>query len=174
MVMDVDGLRRQSLWFSRLTLTLFLATSAILAIFVMGAAAHPERLDFFGRLLVRWSPALFYLYALWAMRGGFRDFARGGVLGDAIASGCSRAGWALAVGGSLSAVGVPNLIRILDDAGVLKRAPGEWAGLLVFDVAYLAVGLVGLALILLGRLLRLAGETQREAAELRDELGSFF
>ncbi|HMJ92618.1 MAG TPA: hypothetical protein VK472_00815 [Allosphingosinicella sp.] len=174
MVMDVDGLRRQSLWFSRLTLTLFLATSAILAIFVMGATVHPEKLDFFGRLLVRWSPALFYLYALWAIRGGFRDFALGGVFGDAIASGCSRAGWALAIGGTLSAIGVPNLIRILDDAGLLRREPGEWAGLLVFDVAYLAVGVVGLALILLGRLLRLAGETQREAADLRDELGSFF
>ena len=174
MVMDVDGLRRQSLWFSRLTLILFLATSAILLIFVLGASVRPDRWHFFGKLLVRWSPALFYLYALWAIRGGFRDFARGGVFGDAIASGCSRAGWALAIGGTLSAVGVPNLIRILSDAGLLRRDPDEWAGVLVFDVAYLAVGLIGLALILLGRLLRLAGATQREAAELRDELGSFF
>jgi hypothetical protein len=44
----------------------------------------------------------------------------------------------------------------------------------MFDVAYLAVGVVGLALVLLGQLLRWAGELQGEAAALRDEVGSFF
>ena len=45
---------------------------------------------------------------------------------------------------------------------------------MVFDVAYLAVGVVGLALVLLGRLLHWAGELQSEAAALKDELGGFF
>jgi hypothetical protein len=85
-----------------------------------------------------------------------------------------RAGLALAIGATLSAVGVPNLVRVLGSFGLITLRPGEWAGFLHFDVAYLAVGVVGIALVLLGRLLSLAGEVQREAAALRDELGGFF
>jgi hypothetical protein len=174
MAVDLAGLRRQSLWLSRLTAVLFGATAALigftLAVSALGPAATPDLLP---RLLVRWSPTFFYLYALWAIRGTFRSFGRGGELGAAVARGCIRAGFALAAGATLSAVGVPNLIRILDTLGLVARRPGEWAGFLHFDVAYLAVGVVGLAMVLLGRLLGWAGELQREAAALRDELGEF-
>jgi hypothetical protein len=69
-------------------------------------------------------------------------------------------------------VGVPNLLWILSFAGLID--PGQWAGILHFDVAHLAVGVVGLALILLGKLLRRAAELQAEADALKDELGGFF
>ena len=124
--------------------------------------------------MLRWSPSILYLYSLWSIRQGFKDFAIGGVLGPAIAAGCFRAGIALALGASLSAVGVPNLARILIDRGLIDPSIGLFHGVLVFDTAYLAVGVVGLALMLLGRLLRRASEIQAEAAALRNELDEFF
>jgi hypothetical protein len=166
---DADQLRRHSLWLSRLTLFLFLATFAVtvglqllgLIVAAFRGSAPPPAMAW-GAVL--WVPVPCYLYALWAIRGVFLDFARGGTLGPAMAAGCIRAGWALAIGATLSAVGVPNLARLL----------GARSSYLVFDVAYLAVGVVGLALILLGRLLARAAEAQREAAALREELGGFF
>jgi hypothetical protein len=170
----LEGLRRQSLWLSRLTLLLLGSTALIIAYGLALAANASAQAGALPRLLVQWSPTFFYLFALWAIHGAFRGFARGGQFGAAVARGCVRAGLALAAGAALSAVGVPNLVRVLGSLGLLVRRPGEWAGFLHFDVAYLAVGVVGLALVLLGRLLGLAGEVQREAAALRDELGGFF
>jgi hypothetical protein len=166
---DVDQLRRHSLWLSRLTLVLFAATFLVtvgvqltgLIVALISGEGPPPAMRWTALI---WLPVPFYLYALWAIRGAFRSFALGGTFGPAIASGCVRAGWALAIGATLSAVGVPNLLRLAGGRG----------GLLMFDVAYLAVGVVGLALILLGRLLARAAEVQREAADLREELGGFF
>ncbi|HYJ52289.1 MAG TPA: hypothetical protein VEW04_03870 [Allosphingosinicella sp.] len=157
---DIDQLRRHSLWLSRLTLVLLVATALVtVAPVLIGFALAPARglppaLAF---TAVLWMPVPFYLYALWAIRGAFRGFAAGGTFGPAIAAGCTRAGFALAIGGTLSAVGVPNVMRVLHGQG----------GILSFDVAYLAVGVVGLAMILLGRLLA-------RAAAIEDELGGFF
>jgi hypothetical protein len=157
---DIAQLRRHSLWLSRLTLFLLAATALVtVAPMLIGFALAPARglppaLAF---AAVLWLPVPFYLYALWAIRGVFRSLAAGGTFGPAIAAGCTRAGFALAIGGTLSAVGVPNVMRVLHGQG----------GILVFDVAYLAVGVVGLALILLGRLLG-------RAASLEEELGGFF
>lgn len=166
---DADQLRRHSLWLSRLTLFLFLATFALtagvqLVGLIFSAARGTAPPAALGNAALLWVPVPFYLYALWAIRGVFSSFARGGTLGPAIASGCVHAGWALAIGATLSAVGVPNLARLVWGRG----------SLLIFDVAYLAVGVVGLSLILLGRLLARAAEAQREAAALREELGGFF
>jgi len=170
---NLAGLRRQSLWLARLTLWLFSATALILVIVVafpgFGYVRHLP-----AARLLPWLPAIVYLYALWAIRGAFRGFALGGAFGAEMARGCSRAGIALAVGGTLSAVGVPNLLRWLTAAGLIERIPGQWSGVLVFDIAYLAVGVVGLALALIGRLMRLAGEVQSEAEALREEVGAFF
>lgn len=157
---DIAQLRRHSHWLARLTLFLLVATALVtVAPMLIGFALAPARgvppaLAFTSIL---WMPVPFYLYALWAIRGGFRSFADGGTFGPAIASGCTRAGFALAIGATLSAVGVPNAMWLIHGRG----------GVLVFDVAYLAVGVVGLALILLGRLLG-------RAAAIEDELGSFF
>ena len=157
---SIAQLRRHSLWLSRLTLFLLVATALVtVAPVLIGFALAPARglppaLAF---TAVLWMPVPFYLYALWAIRGVFQGFATGGTFGPAIAAGCTRAGFALAIGGTLSAVGVPNAMRLLHGQG----------GILLFDVAYLAVGVVGLALILLGRLLR-------RAATLEEELGGFF
>lgn len=172
---DVELLRRHSLWLSRLTLTLLVLTTLVIAIppIALGSGSRLGAPLLWG-ILLHWSPSIFYLYSLWAIRSGFHDFAVGGVLGPAIATGCTRAGVALAIGATLSAVGVPNLVRILSDRGLINTHSGMFKGVLVFDTAYLAVGVVGLAMVLLGRLLRRASEIQAEAAALRSELDEFF
>lgn len=166
---NVDQLRRHSLWLSRLTLFLLVATALIIVLpttlyFARAFMGMRPFIPGSGYTLLYWIPSIIYLYALWAIRSAFRDFALGGVFGPAIADGCTRAGLALAMGASVSAVGLPNLLRLL-------RGDGS---ILHFDVAYLAVGIVGLALVLLGRLLRRAAGLQRETAELRSELSEFF
>ncbi len=164
---NVAVLRRQSLWLARLSLILLVATALVtVAPVLIGLALTPAR-GFPAPLAwaaILWLPVPFYLYALWAIRGAFRSFADGGAFGPAIAAGCTRAGIALALGAALSAIGVPNAMRWVHGQG----------GLLHFDVAYLAVGVVGLALVLLGRLLARAAEVQREADRLAEELGGFF
>ena len=176
---DVEQLRRHSLWLSRLTLFLLVATALLIIVPTLYGFTQLER---FGmrfwpvliRALVLWSPTVFYLYSLWAIRGGFQSFAAGGVFGPAIAAGCTRAGVALAIGATLSAVGLPNMMNVLRNAGLLEGLGPSFSGVLIFDTAYLAVGVVGLALILLGRLLARAAEIQADAARMQDELGGFF
>ncbi len=176
---NVELLRKQSLWFSQLTLFLFSATALIIVVPTSYGLLYLEEEGFplvpvLLRAAVLWSPTIFYLVALWAVRSAFRDFAAGGVFGPAIATGCTRAGVALAIGATLSTVGVPNAMRILHAQGLVERPPAEFTGVLTFDTAYLAVGVVGLALMLLGRLLHRAAEIQTEAAAMRSELDEFF
>lgn len=176
---NVELLRKQSLWLSRLTLFLFSATALIIVMPTIYGLFYLEENGFelppvLLRAAVMWSPTVFYLYALWAVRSAFRDFAKGGIFGPAIARGCTSAGVALAIGATLSAVGVPNLMRILHAQNLIDRPPAELTAMLIFDTAYLAVGVVGVALVLLGRLLRRAVEIQSEAAAMRSELDEFF
>jgi Protein of unknown function (DUF2975) len=174
----IERLRRHSFWLSRLTLFLFCATGLVillptgigLANVAQGQPVAPRILFVF----VLWIPAFFYLYALWAIGRSFGAFARGGLFGAAMAKGCRRAGVALAIGAAASAVGVPNLMRLLAQQGLILGSGRRFGSIMIFDTAYLAVGVVGIALFLLGGLLERAAEVQQEAQALRAELGEFF
>ncbi|MDT9600707.1 hypothetical protein [Sphingosinicella rhizophila] len=174
MTKDMDLLRQHSLWLARFTLFLLAGTAfALLLPTLVLLAVHAASEGTWPRLL-GWSietalPSIFYLYALWAIRITFRDYAAQGLFGPTLAIGCTRAGAALALGAVASAIVAPNLLRLLEPGG-------SWAnpGFVRFDSAYLAVGVVGIAITLLGRLLRRAVEVQREAAQLRRELQDFF
>ncbi|MEO6226183.1 MAG: hypothetical protein ABIO80_10105 [Sphingomicrobium sp.] len=178
-MVDMGLLRRQSRWFGRSTLVLLVLTAlAILVPTIMALTILIGRgghwVELIAWSLLTWSPTVFYLYALWAIRGAFSNFAEGGVFGSAIASGCTRAGAALALGGTMSAVGVPNLnwlLKLPDVPGGRERAMGS---VLHFDTAYLAVGVIGIGLVLLGRLLAHAAELQAEASRLKVELEEIF
>lgn len=112
-------------------------------------------LDDFGRELTRLSPAIFYLCALWAIRGVFGELARRGqAFRPVLARGLRDVGWSLAWGAGMDVVGSPMLLRWLDG----NRGP-----VANYIPAAIAVGVVGLALVLLSRLLE-------RAAELRNEL----
>lgn len=174
----VERLRLHSLWLSRLTLFLFCATGLVILLPTVIGLATVVRGEFVGRhilfVFVLWFPAFFYLYALWAISRSFGAFARGGLFGSAMATACRRAGVALALGAAASAVGVPNAMRLLAQHGLLPGQGQRFGSVMIFDTAYLAVGVVGIALFLLGGLLDRAAEVQQEAQALRAELGEFF
>jgi hypothetical protein len=79
----------------------------------------------------------------------------------------------LALGAAGSAVGVPNVLRLIE-SGFPWPDGNAWRSVLIVDVAYLAVGVIGLALVLLSRLLDQAGRAQADAERLSAELGEFF
>lgn len=176
MTSEVDRLRRDSRWLAQLTLGLLVVTAlALLLPTLIGRMMYALRDGDVPGLLqwsaVIWLPSLFYLYALWAIHSAFGAFAAGGIFGPAFANGCKKAGAALALGATTSAVIVPNLLRFLPPSPAIALGRGS---LLHFDVAYLAVGVVGLALVLLGRLFGRAVEAQQEAFRLKNELDGFF
>ena len=178
-MVDVELLRRQSRWFGRLTLILLVLTALVAIAFTVMARAilagsNGPWTDLLAWLVLTWSPTVFYLYALWTIRSAFVSFSAGGVFGPAIASGCTRAGAGLALGGTMSAVGVPNLYWLLGIPGRPGGPTQRIGSVLHFDTAYLAVGVIGIALILLGRLLARATELQTETARLRGELDEIF
>ncbi|HEX8468175.1 MAG TPA: hypothetical protein VF620_10265 [Allosphingosinicella sp.] len=174
----MERLRRHSLWLSRLTFSLLCATALVMllptaiGLATLGPGAALGRNILF--MAVIWFPGLFYLYALWAIGRSFGAFAGGGEFGSAMATGCRLAGVALALGAASSAVGVPNAMRLLMQQGYFPEQGRRFAAVLIFDTAYLAVGVVGIALYLLGQLLERAAEVQQEAKALRAELGEFF
>ena len=175
-------LRRRSLWLSRVTMALLVATSLlILQPVLIGIAASGNGEGWQGGRLgahlafsaAVWLPSFFYLYSLWAIGRAFGAYGRGGSINDAMARGCRRAGLALALGAGASAIGVPLLLGFFLRNGIIVASRYGAGTVLIFDTAYLAVGVVGLALFLLGGLLDSVGRVEAEARALRAELGEF-
>ncbi|WP_052216149.1 hypothetical protein [Sphingomonas sp. ERG5] len=111
------------------------------------------------RLALIWSPALFYLWALWTLRGIFGALARGGIsFQPIITSALAKVGWALLLGALASLVMGPIQLSVLE-----HHVTGWFA---TFNVPVLTLGVVGLALIVLARMLR-------RAARIEAVLGDF-
>nr|WP_276208696.1 DUF2975 domain-containing protein [Caulobacter sp. 17J65-9] len=102
-------------------------------------------------------PAAFYLWGLWSIRSVFADLAAGGRLQPALASGLTRVGQALVLGAVSSVFVVTNLLRWIGHGK---------GGYLHFDVPGVVLGVVGLALMLLARLLAHAAAVQAELDEI--------
>lgn len=173
-----DKLRRQSAWLARATLLIMLLLAALILLSIRLAivASSTNRLagaDAAARLALQWLPTFFYLWGLWAIWRIFRDVARGALFGTAIGGGLNQLGWAL-IGGSLaSAVAVPNLLRWSIEAGLIAGSTRPLAGLFHFDAAYMTLGPLGGALLLLARLIARAAEYKSESEKLRSELDGF-
>ncbi|GHA86163.1 hypothetical protein GCM10007067_25270 [Lysobacter bugurensis] len=121
-----------------------------------------------GELIVHWLAPVPYLVAVFAIRQAFAAYARGGVLGEVMVRACRNAGGALAIGAGISAFGVPLLVRwFATPAHPMSRT------VMVFDVAYVAIGVVGLALVLLGGLIRRVIDVQERVHALGHELEEF-
>lgn len=167
---ELDRLQVRSRWLGRAVTGLVgLLLLAVALSFVgalrSGTPMH-EGMDLPSRAvtwLVFWAPAAFYLWALWAIRRALNDVAAGRYFHPAMARSLRDVGIGLGVGGAMSAVIQPNLMRLMSDAGWGRQIFASYGH---FDVAYAAVGAVGLALILLSRVLHHAAEIQAELDEI--------
>ena len=120
--------------------------------------------DILVRAAALWAPAVFYLYAVLAIGRAFDAMSGGGLFGEAVASGLKRAGVALAIGSVFSTLISPTALHLLEARGPHIRP----------DLAYLAVGVVGIALVLLAGLIRKGAELQQRTDLLESELEGFF
>ncbi|HEV2126254.1 MAG TPA: DUF2975 domain-containing protein [Chloroflexota bacterium] len=131
------------------------------------------RLEIFVLRTVFLLPALFYLWALLALWRTFQDIGSGATFEPAIARGLRQLGWALLGSGVASAFVVPLIaITILRPTlGNGTPVPGHSGG--AIDAAYLMLALVGVAILLLARLFRMAAEYRARKDELEAELSEF-
>ncbi len=162
-------LLQHSRWLTRIADFMLAGTvAALLLPTLFMLTEHPAAELLRGELVVHWLVPLPYLFAVFSIRQAFAAYARGGVLGQVMVRACRLAGWALAVGAAISAFGLPLLVRwFATTAHPMSRT------VMVFDVAYVAIGVVGLALVLLGGLIRRAIETEERVHALEDELTEF-
>ena len=161
---DLVRLQTQSRWLRRavtglvalvgLALLLNLAAALVAKPSSDGRNTLAERVP---DILVFWGPAVFYVWALLAVRRALGDVAAGRHLQPALARSLRHVGWALFAGGVASAIVQPNLMRLTG---------GVYASYGHFDVAYFAVGAVGLALVLLARVMRQAADMRTELDEI--------
>jgi hypothetical protein len=168
------GLRARSRQFAALTALLGLALVAGILLSFGAALLGPPQ-DVAARAILYvlyWFPALFYLWGLAAIRRAFIDMARGALFGPAVARGLRHLGWALLLGGTAAAA----VLHVLQSASL----PGGFADGTVkpfagtgFDPAHLMLVLVGAALLLLARLLRIADDYRQRSRKLEAELEEY-
>lgn len=170
--MDVNvalRLQRHSRWLAHIADLMLAGTLAVLVVPPVVVLTRQPAADVLRGEGIAYSLAtLPYLFALFAIRQGFAAYARGGLLEHAMAQACRRAGVSLAIGAAFSAFGMPVMLRWLAS----PRHPMSRT-LMVFDPAYVAIGVVGLALWLLGGLLDRAIAERQRADLLARELTEF-
>lgn len=108
-------------------------------------------------LLVHASPAVAYLWALWAVQRALGDMAAGRLFQPVVARALRRIGHGVIAGALLSIFAVTNLSR------VIVHGHGGFA---YFDLSGMMLAIVGAALILLAQLVEQAGRLQRELDEI--------
>ena len=106
---------------------------------------------------VRFSPALGYLWALWAVQRAFGELGAGAMFSAAVARAMRHIGYGVIAGALLSVFAITNLTRIVTDGR---------GGFMYFDLSGIVLAVVGAALILLARLFDRARELQAELDEI--------
>lgn len=104
-------------------------------------------------------PVFFYLLAIWMIRRAFAALAKGAMFGDVVPRLLTWIGFALSAGAFTTVFVVPLLHRI--------SFGGEAGSIANFDPAAILLGIVGLLLVVLARLLV-------QAAKIHAELQEFF
>lgn len=119
------------------------------------------------RLALTWSPAPFYLWALWSLRTMFVRFADAGpAFQPALAAALVRIGWGLILGAATTIALMPVVLTLTPP----RPMGGSFA---IFNVPALTLGVVRLALLATAHMLRRGQEIEAEAAALKTELGEF-
>ena len=174
MAQSTQEIQRRSRQFATATVLLGLVIVGVFAVtmgsaFRAPAADQPELQVMYA---VYWLPSLFYLWALVAIRRTFVDIGAGALFAPAVARGLRQVGWALLVGGMVNLI----IIRVIQNSSLPRGfSTGEthlFRGL-NFDPAYVMLILIGLALLLMGRLITAAAEARARTEQLEAELGEF-
>lgn len=149
------------------TIILIVVCSIVgLTLAVVVLQGHAMRAETLQKVALAWAPAAFYLWALWILRGMFAALARGGLaFQPVVIRALSRVGWALLLGASVSLLLAP-VARML----AVSRPV---AGFAVLNLPSLTLGVVGLALIAVARMLREGARLEAEAASLKAMLEDF-
>lgn len=106
-------------------------------------------------LLMTFLPLPFYLWAIWTARRAILLIAAGGALHDVLSSMLTRIGAALLAGGLVRVFVVTWAIRLI-------TGRGSYA---VFDPAAITVGVVGVTLMVVARIVEDAGAIRAELDE---------
>jgi hypothetical protein len=165
---EVLAFRRRSRQFAvaaTLALIAIIAVSTLtLAVIVLkGHVMRPQTLQ---KLALSWSPAPFYLWAVWTLRGMFASLARSGVsFQPLVVRALGRVGWALVLGAAVSLLLAPMIMTM--------TRPRTVAAFAIFNMPALTIGVVGLALIATALMLRRAARLEAETASLKAQLEDF-
>jgi len=172
------AIKRQSLLLGSLTGLIALLVGAIIALpyFILpaldaGRPGYPPVSDVLpgsAVALAYWSPTLFYLAALMFMTRMFGQVTAGRPIWRATASGLELTGWSLMLGGVTTVLIQPRLMQLdwVREVMVQQGRHAVVGGWINFDVPAITIGVVGVALLLLGGLLRRAGAVQAELDEI--------
>jgi hypothetical protein len=122
-------------------------------------ATSSQAADAVGESLVRSLPALLYVFALWRVRAVFSAMAGQGLaVPPQLAGSLQTIGWLLAWGAAMDVFGWTLLLRWID---------GEPGGAVAYyNPAAFTIGVVGLALVVLARVLDRATEMQSELDQI--------
>ena len=140
------------------------AAAAILIVFLlllfafaigMWAVSFGDR-EGLNLLLMNFLPIPFYLWAIWCARRAILLIGSGGAFRTVLSSMLQRIGWALLAGGLVRTFAVPWGLHLV-------RGIGSYA---TFDPAAITVGVIGLTLIIVARLVA-------DAEAIRAELDEF-
>jgi len=164
-------LRRQSRMFANATTVLMLILCFGIAVCfstaLMAPAGDVHQITLLHALY--WFPSLFYLWVLVAIRRTFVDIAAGAMFGPSIERGLRHLGWCMVAGGTAGTLLAPWVRSAPLPAGVVDGRTQIFG----IDDADLVIALIGLAVLLLARLISLAGRTAERSAALEAELKGF-
>jgi Protein of unknown function (DUF2975) len=116
--------------------------------------------------IVNWLPAVFYLWALWQLRGLFAELSKDAAsTSQRVASVVGRVGWALMLGAVATLVPVVNFLLNQTTRG---------GTVVAYLIPAITLFLLGLALFALAPMLNRAVALEAEAKSLKAELDEFF
>jgi hypothetical protein len=140
-----------------------IVTLTLVVVLLRAQVMRAERLE---RIALGWSPAACYVWALWTLHGMFKAMARDGLsFQPQVIAALGRVGWALGWGAALTLIEAPLMAWLIHGPG-----PGSFAAL---NVPAMTLGVTGLALIALARMLARGARLEAEAARLKAVLDDF-
>lgn len=154
----MDALQRRSHMAKRLTTLVFILLALAVAVDLMAVLRSGEPGTNAGFLAIYRLPMLFYLFAIWMVRRAFGELARGVLFDQVVPTLLTRVGLALAAGATATVFVTPLLLRSIEGS--------RWSAYAQFDPAAITLGVVGLMLVILARLLGMAAAMRAELDEI--------